>query len=437
MKRLKFGPLPLLCIALMLSACHPVPASPSPSGLAASGLGRNLDLAVPPADTAQLVADNTAFAFDLYRALHAADGNLFCSPYSISLALGMTSAGARGETLEQMRAALHFTLPDERLHPAFNALDLDLTRRAGQNAAAEADGGFELSLVNALWGQAGLRFEPDFLDALALNYGAGMRLVDYAADPEGARQTINDWVETETRERIEDLLPQGVIDSDTRLVLVNAIYFKAGWLFPFDEARTAPAPFVRLDGSSVQVPMMAMQETQSLAYAAGDGWQAVALPYVGGTAEMVVIVPDGGQFATFEAALNAETYDRILADMQPRQVQLRMPAFDFARQFMLRETLSGMGMPAPFTPGLADFSGMTLEDALFISQVVHQAFINVDEAGTEAAAATAVVMSREAAVIAGPEVVLTIDRPFVFIIRDVPSGTILFLGRVLDPMAGE
>lgn len=424
-------------LVLALSACGAVPASPAPSGLAVSGLGRNLDLAVPAADTAQLVAGNTAFAFDFYAAVRGEQGNSIYSPYSLSLALAMTYAGARGETANQMAETLHFDLPPERLHPAFGALDLDLARRSAQTPAAESGRGFEFSLVNALWGQEGLRFEPDFLDTLALNYGAGMRLVDYVADPEGARQIINDWVESETHERIENLLPRGILDSDTRLVLVNAIYFKAGWQFPFDDARTAPAPFTRLDGSPVQTPMMAMGETQTLAYAAGEGWQAVALPYVDETAEMLVIVPDAGQFEAFEAALNAETYDRILAEMQPHRVQLRMPAFHFASQFMLRETLSGMGMPSPFTPGLADFSGMTSEEALFISQVVHQAFIGVDEAGTEAAAATAVVMSREAAVVTEPEVVLTIDRPFVFVLRDVPSGTILFLGRVLDPTAGE
>ncbi len=431
----------LVFLSLALSSCAPPPASATPPGEPSSGQtavsnrGRNLAPAVPPADAAQLTAGNTAFAFDFYAAVRGEGGNLIYSPYSLSLALAMTYAGARGETERQMAETLRFTLPQERLHPAFNALDLDLAARPEQAADVDPQNRFELSLVNSLWGQQGLGFQPDFLDTLALNYGAGMRLVDYAADPEAARLAINQWVSEETRQRIEELLPRDVIDRDTRLVLVNAIFFKAGWLFPFDEALTADAPFTRLDGSRVQAPRMAMREAPTLAYASGDGWQAAALPYAGRMAEMIVIAPEAGRFAEFEAGLDAERYSQILAAMQPRRVQVEMPAFEFRSEFMLRETLRGMGMDEPFTPGLADFSGMTTEEALFISQVIHQAFIGVDEAGTEAAAATAVVMSREAAVI--PDVVLTLDRPFIFVIRDVPSGTVLFIGRVLDPTAGE
>ncbi|MEZ0396774.1 MAG: serpin family protein [Anaerolineales bacterium] len=434
----------LALLGLALSSCSPsvpspvVPAAEPPSGqTAASNLGRNLSPAVPAGDSAQLVADNTAFAFDFYAAVRGDDGNLICSPYSLSLALAMTYAGARRETERQMAATLHFSLPQERLHPAFNALDLELANRPAQAADVDPQNRFELSLVNALWGQQGLGFQPDFLDTLALNYGAGMRLVDYAADPEAARQAINRWTSQETRQRIEELLPRGILDYDTRLVLVNVIFFQAGWLFPFDETLTSQASFTRLDGSQVQVPRMAMRETPTLAYASGDGWQAVSLPYAGRMAEMVVIVPDPGRFTDFEAGLNAGRYAQILAGLQPRAVRVEMPAFEFSRDFMLRETLRQMGMDEPFTPGLADFSGMTTEEALFISQVVHKAFISVDEAGTEAAAATAVVMARESAVLSDAEVVLTIDRPFFFIIRDAPTGTILFLGRVLDPTAGD
>lgn len=431
----------LTLLGLTLSSCAAPPPSSSPptaspsGGMAASRLERNPAPAVPPADSARLAADNTAFAFDFYSAVRGEGGNLIYSPYSLSLALAMTYAGAGGETAAQMAETLHFTLPPERLHPAFNALDLDLAARPAQAAEVEPQNRFELSLVNSLWGQQGLGFQPDFLDALAFHYGAGMRLVDYVADPEAARLAINQWASQETGRRIEELLPRGVIDTDTRLVLVNAIFFKAGWLFPFDEQLTAAAPFTRLDGSQVQTPRMAMREAPTLAYGSGNGWQAVALPYAGRLAEMIVIVPEAGRFAEFEAGLDAETYNQILASMQPRSVQVEMPAFEFTGEFMLREALRSMGMDEPFTPGLADFSGMTSEEALFISQVIHQAFIGVDEAGTEAAASTAVVMSREAATI--PDVVLTVDRPFVFVIRDVPTGTILFLGRVLDPTAGE
>lgn len=417
-------------VAFLLAACSAFPP-------ARSERQRIPDPNADPADLEALIAGNTAFAFDYHRAVTGRDGNLIYSPYSLSIALAMTYAGARGETAAQMSDVLHYTLPEERLHPAFNALDLGLAARSEQATDVDPERRFELSIVNSLWGQQDYPFLADFLDTLALNYGAGMNLVDYAADPETARLTINDWVSGQTRDRINDLIPQGVIDTDTRLVLVDAIYFKAAWLFPFSEALTKDAPFTLLNGTRVQAPTMALAEPASLAYSAGDGWQAVALPYAGGTAEMVVILPDEGRFAEFESGLDAERYRQVLGGMQPRLVGLSMPGFEFASDFMLRETLSGMGMPVPFTPGSADFSGMTDADSLFISQVIHKAFISVDEVGTEAAAATAVVMAREAAMVTEPDVILTVDRPFFFAIRDVSTGTVLFAGRVLDPTMGE
>jgi serpin B len=430
----------LIGAALLLSGCGGIlPAAtavPVPEP-ARSEHQRILDPGVAPADLQELVDGNTAFAFDFYRAAGGEGDNLVYSPYSLSIALAMTYAGARGETAVQMAGTLHYTLPGDRLHPAFNALDLDLARRPEQAADVDPERRFEQSIVNSLWGQQDYPFLVDFLDTLALNYGSGMNLVDYVADPEGARLAINDWVSEQTRDRINDLVPQGIITTDTRLVLVNAIYFKATWLFPFDENLTADGPFTLLDGTRVQVPMMAMNGLASLSYSKGDGWQAVALPYAGGTAEMIVLVPDEGRFDGFEAGLDAAVYDQVLSEMRPRLVQLTMPRFDFTSEFMLRDTLSGMGMPVPFTPGAADFSGMTAQEALFISQVIHKAFIGVDEAGTEAAAATAVVMARESAMLSEPDVILTVDRPFIFVIRDVSTGTVLFAGRVLDPTMGE
>ncbi|MFN2167973.1 MAG: serpin family protein, partial [Anaerolineae bacterium] len=261
---------------------------------------RQTDPTTTAVDLAALVSGSTAFALDLYQTLSTAAENLFYSPYSISVALAMTYAGAREETEGQMADALHFALPQERLHPAFNALDLALARR-GQGARGKDGGGFRLNIVNALWGQEGYYFLANFLDTLAQNYGAGLRLLDFAGAPDAARREINHWVSDETEGRIEDLIPPGLIDGLTRLVLTNAIYFNAAWARPFPEHRTEDGPFYLLDGS--QVPVSMMRQTESFAYAAGPGWQAVELPYDGRELAMLLLLPDAGQFATFEAAL--------------------------------------------------------------------------------------------------------------------------------------
>ena len=234
---------------------------------------------VAPPDLADLVAGNSAFAFDLYQFLREeGNGNLFYSPHSISLALAMTYAGARGETERQMADTLHFTLPQDRLHPAFNGLDLELAHR-GEGAQGKDGEGFRLHIVNALWGQEGYEFLSEFLDTLAENYGAGLRLLDFASAPEASRVTINDWVSEQTETRIEDLIPQGIIDPETRLVLTNAIYFNAAWSTPFIPDLTEDGPFYLLDGGQVSVPMM--RQTTSFGYAEGEGYQAVELPYDG------------------------------------------------------------------------------------------------------------------------------------------------------------
>jgi serpin B len=380
-------------------------------------------------DLETLVEGNSAFAFDLYQQLKSEEGNLFYSPYSISLALAMTYAGARGETETQMADALDFFLAQDRLHPAFNALALELDSR-GQGAEGKDDEGFRLNIVNAIWGQEGYEFLADFLDVLAVNYGAGLRVLDFMGAPEESRVTINDWVADQTEGRIEDLIPQGLINSLTRLVLTNAIYFNAAWLNPFDEDATQDGDFYLLDGSQVKVPMMSQSE--HLGYAEGDGYLAVELPYDGEELSMVILLPDSGQFGAFENSLSAETVAAIIESLDYREVNLTMPKFEFDSEFSLLEALSALGMPIAFS-GSADFSGMTGNRELFISEVVHKAFVSVDEEGTEAAAATAVVMVMSAP--PGPVVEVTIDRPFIFLIRDIETGTILFVGRTLNPSA--
>ncbi len=238
-----------------------------------------------------LAAGNSVFAFDLYQALRREEGNLFFSPYSISVALAMTYAGARSDTEAQMADVLRFNLPQDRLHPAFNGLDQELAKR-GEGAAGVDGEGFRLNIANALWGQTGYPFLPEFLDLLARNYGAGMRLVDFASDAEAARVTINDWVSEQTEGRIKDLIPPDVLDATTRLVLTNAIYFNAAWAKPFQETATADGPFYPLDGEQVTVPFMHQSDT--FGYARGDGYQLVELPYSGHELSMVILLPDEG-----------------------------------------------------------------------------------------------------------------------------------------------
>jgi serpin B len=413
-------------VLLLLAACGPA----APAGeTARSAKQRETSPDVAGQDLVGLVDGNSAFAFDLYQILREEPGNVFYSPYSISVALAMTNAGARGETEQQVADALRFSLAQNHLHPAFNSLDLELAGR-GEGAQGKDGEGFRLNVVNAIWGQAGYAFLPEFLDILAENYGAGLRVLDFTSAPEESRVTINDWVSEQTEGRIEDLIPAGVIDALTRLVLTNAIYFNAAWSQPFEPDLTADGPFYLLGGGEVDVPMMT--QTESFGYTSGEGYQAVELPYDGHELSMVVLIPDAGEFDSFEGALDAGRVDEIVGDLSYRQVALTLPRFEVESDFSLADALAAMGMPDAFT-NRADFSGMTGGRDLFISEVVHKAFVSVDEAGTEAAAATAIVMKG----LALPEepVEVSVDRPFIFLIRDVQTGAILFVGRIVDPSA--
>ncbi len=385
---------------------------------------------VSTSEQALLVEGNSAFAFELYQALKGEEGNLFYSPYSISLALAMTYAGASGETAQQMADTLQLLLDQDKLHPAFNWLDAELAKR-GEGAEGKDGEGFRLNIVNAIWGQKDYEFLSDFLDVLAENYGAGLRILDFMTETEKSRLTINDWVSDQTEGRIEDLIPQGAIDELTRLVLTNAIYFNAAWEYPFDEDMTADGPFYLLDGGQVTVPMM--KQTESFGYTEGEGYQAVELLYDGDELSMVIFLPEAGEFEAFEEGLQAQQVCDIISGLQPTEVALTMPQFEFDSEFSLKDTLAGMGMPIAFSPHDADFSGMTGKPELFISDVVHKAFVAVDEAGTEAAAATAVIVGTTA--VPEPPVKVTLDRPFIFLIRDIETGAILFVGRVMNPGA--
>ena len=423
-----------LIVALVLVLLLPVIASvqmaqPVAGEVLKSDKERITSPDVSPSEQALLAEGNSAFAFELYQALKGEEGNLFYSPYSISLALAMTYAGARGETAQQMADTLQFLLDQDKLHPAFNWLDAELAKR-GEGAAGKDGEGFRLNIVNAIWGQKDYEFLSSFLDVLAENYGAGLRILDFITETEKSRVTINDWVSDQTEERIEDLIPQGAIGELTRLVLTNAIYFNAAWKYPFNKDMTANSPFYLLDDGQVTVPMM--KQTESFGYTKGEGYQAVELLHDGGELSMVVILPEAGKFQAFEETLNAQQVDAIINDLQYTEVALTMPRFEFESEFSLKDTLAGMGMPVAFS-GAADFSGMTGTPDLCISEVIHKAFVSVDEAGTEAAAATAVIMTRSA--LSEPAVEVAIDCPFIFLIRDIETGAVLFVGRVLNPGA--
>ncbi|MDA0336515.1 MAG: serpin family protein, partial [bacterium] len=393
---------------------------------------RRTSPSAPAADLDALVEGNTAFAIDLYQSLRAdSKGNLFYSPYSISLALMMTWAGAESETSRQMADVLHVDLPEVRQHDAFNALDQALARRGERVPSDEGATGFQLSVANAVWGQQGFSFEDAYLNLLAEHYGAGMLLVDFAGAADGSRQLINAWVAEQTDDRIEDLLPPGVVNALTRLVLTNAIYFRASWLEPFDPAATEEGPFTTLDGVRVTIPMM--HHSIRTGYAAGDGYQAVELPYAG-QVSMIVIAPEAGQFRAFEDGLDGAVLRGIVNGLGDYRVALKMPRFEVSAEAGLSDVLKEMGMPLAFqAPGPdsgADFAGIDGRRDLFLQDVVHKAFVSVDEAGTEAAAATGVV----AGVTSAPQpATLDVDRPFLFLIRDRETGAVLFLGRVVDP----
>jgi serine protease inhibitor len=377
---------------------------------------------IPQVDT--VVQGNNAFALDLYHTLRAAEGNLFFAPYSIASALAMTYAGTRGNTALQMARTLHFTLSPEELHPAFAALAADLVR-AGDPAQVN------LQVANALWPQIGYPLLAPFMATLETNYGTAVTAVDYRSS-EAARQRINHWVEDQTQQRIRELIPPGVLTSLTRLVLTNAIYFKGQWASQFDPALTAPAPFHVMPESTITMPMMAKKQTAG--YAEFDGLQLLELPYTGDEVAMVILLPrrvDG--LAELEATLTAEQLARWLGAMRRREVEVFLPRYSVSQGLRLDQALRALGMTDAFDPDRADLSGMDgNRHWLYIAAVLHKAFVDVNEEGTAAAAATAVVVAMRA--LPKPPPVVRADHPFLFLIRARRSGSILFLGRVVNPL---
>jgi serpin B len=418
------------------------PALPVGFELVRSMLGRDPNPQVEPAALEQLGADNRDFAFALYaQVANGNQDNLFFSPYSVSEAVAMLYAGARGQTESEIAAALRFGLPQAQLHPAFNATDQTLAKRADEVSPRAPDGllqdppkpgdGLRLSLVNAAFVQRGLAFQAPYLDTLATSYGAGLYTTDFGRDPAAAEARINDWFAEQTERRIEALLAPGSLNAATRLVLANAIYFKAFWQNRFQKESTRAGTF---HAPSADVPVSMMIGHDGL-YAEGDGYQALALPYASTAVRMLFVLPAEGRFDELQARFDRPLIDEVraaLARPTDRDLNVSVPRFGFRAELDAGRALRALGMQAAFEPSQADFSGISQGAGLYLSDVLHQASIVIDEDGTEAAAATAILASTGTG---PPPIVVVLDRPFLFLVYDEPTGQILFLGRLVDPRA--
>lgn len=375
-------------------------------------------------EIAKLVAGNNRFALDLYGKLRSRDGNLFFSPYSISTALAMTYAGAGGTTAEQIRQTLALEGDVRQVADAYQALSQMLT--------SEAASGIQLSVANRLWGQQGYGFLPDFLRLTREDFGAPLAELDFAQTDQ-ARAAINDWVAAATQGKIGELIPPGALDAMTRLVLTNAIYFKGGWTEPFEKKHTREAPFFAAPDRQVKTPMMHRQDR--FGYRQQDGLQTLELPYGNDELSMLVLLPEKQDgLAELEAALTADKLAEWTTRLGRPEVSVFLPKFKVEAEFNLNETLSALGMPAAFS-NAADFSGMSSHEGLKIAAVLHKAYVDVNEEGTEAAAATGVIMMPTAMPQPQRIPVFRADHPFLFLIRDNRTGEILFIGRVTEPKA--
>jgi serpin B len=371
----------------------------------------------------QVVEGNTAFALELYQKLRLADGNIFLSPYSISTALAMTYGGARGDTARQMAETLHFSLDHERLHPAFARLRVHLN-------AVQKKGKVQLHMANSLWPHKDYPFLKEYLALTKKYYGASITPVDYKTAGEEARTTINGWVEKKTAAKIKELIKPGILTSLTRLVLVNAIYFKGNWARQFKESLTRDAPFYLTPGKTVQAPFMTQEHT--FRYAEDEGLQILELPYEGDNLLMLILLPKRGEgLSELEKGLTPENLVTWTSYLRAQELVVFLPRFKVTSEFRLDEMLKSMGMHDAFDQTTANFAGMDGTLSLYISAAIHQAAVEVNEEGTEAAATTGIAMSLKA--IPEPVPTFRADHPYIFLICDNESGSILFMGRIVDP----
>jgi serpin B len=393
--------------AMLLVGCN---STSSKQDEVSSKLQRDLEPKVSEEELSQLVTDNNKFAFSLYQNLNDAQNNTFFSPVSISHALMMTYAGAEGETKEEMKTALGLTLDDTRIHESFNKLDLGLNTN---------DQTHIFNIANAIWPSRDFEFEQNYLDAIMVNYGASLKTLDYTNSPEESRKTINSWVEEKTEDKIKDLIPEGAITTMTKMVLSNATYFKASWEHPFNTDNTQRGIF------NTEQEIDFMNQTEVFPYFEDENVQAIKLDYQGSKSAMIILLPKVDTFtpSTFNIQESFERY----------RVSLKMPKFKFTSDSIsLTDTMKTLGMKLAFDSDRADFSNLSQKGSIYISNIMHKAFIEVDEHGTEAAAATAVLLSTTGIEIV-PNAQMSIDKPFVYMIVDNETGQILFLGHMLKP----
>jgi len=400
---------------------------PEPGELYASKLSRIRTPQVSEEDAQALSAGHQDFAFALYHQLPADEVNRVVSPYSVSKMMAQLWAGARNQTEQQIASAMRFSLEPSRFHPAFDKLDLQL-EQMGQGARGANGGPFQFRSVDAAFVQRDMDIDSAYLDTLAQSYGTAVRGMDFLNDPEEARLKINDWVEGMTEGKIRDLLAPGIVTKDSRLMVVDAVYLSAAWLNTFETSETRPRDFHRLDETTVRVPTMTRKAKYQVGE--GDGYTAVGLPYDAKGLSFLVILPDQGRFAEVEQRLDRALVDEVVAGLSEHEVQLSLPRFSARQEVDLKPLLTSLGMGIAFTED-ADFSGINGGQDLLLLGAGQQATIDVNESGTVAAAASWGL----GGVTSAPGSV-EIDRPFLFLIREASTGTILFLGRIEDPTAG-
>lgn len=422
--RTPIGFLPLIAVLAFLTPLGPV-------GVAAEDTGKTEDEPAPVVSAAlrhaeqqALVAGNTTFAFELYQALRRRGRNLAFSPYSISLALSVVYSGSRGMTSEEMARTLHWGPFGDHVPRIFGTVNSDLANR-GKGSVTEEGETPKLRLANSLWAQERYAFHQSFLDGLKLNFSTWLQCADFAGAPDASRKTVNRWVSRQTDGKIEELLPLGAISPLTRLMVAGAMTFSGTWAHQFDERSTRDSSFHLLNGRHVVAPMM--DQITSLPYIETEAVQAVELPYFGNQFSMVVLLPAPGEFEAFASVLTADRVAAILGQLTPQLIRIQMPRFEFSSSLQLTSALRSLGMRRAFVLGLADFRGMANTQELFLGEIYHETLISVDEAGTFAAVSTALPM------VGATAPVIKLDRPFIFLIRDMETGSILLVGEVLNP----
>jgi serpin B len=369
-----------------------------------------------------------AFAIDLYRASGQGQGNYVSAPYAVLLALGMARAGSAGDTLTQFDSVLHTTASAD-LDEGLNTIDQLLGSRSGEKSSTTRKGRVTVSMDASVWGQRGTRFKPGYLDVLASDYDAPMWVVDFQSEPEVARESINQWGSDATQGRIAEVVPRGDVTTYTRFLPVSVAYLRAPWQVPFDRAMTRTGPFVRLDGETVETRTMQVASPSGVLTAEGAGWRAVDVPYLGGELSLLVIVPNSGSFEELESSFGPERLDAIVDDLADEPIDLRLPLFQFTTSGDLSDPLQAMGLTDAFSRA-ADFSGITSDELLNLSGVAYQAYFGIDEEGTDADTTANATPTESPS--PGAEKV-TVDRPFLFAVRDRESGLILLMGRVVSP----